>query len=520
MKAVELIVFAGCALAFAGCRILSGGSYPEICDEGFEPLADEEAMRARFAEGGDLVFRYEFLTSAPFGGAGVLPVRADNTGRQMAGKDANFAGNGSYVRKSGMWNYSEVILRGGGLEVYVNGQLVTKAVRVTPETRWIGFQGKEKYRNLRVKRMVEETVANQSAPEGFEVCFDGRPEQLRTLWRGVTTEGGFDNPYVRMAATKEELDLMQIIADEERDRHWSVRNGALCFDGFKGGYSLATKRDYGDFELWADWRIVSVTGDSGLYLRGCPQVQVWDAHNQWHIGSGGLYNNRRHPSKAPVIADRQVGDWNRFHVIMRGSRVTVWLNGELVVDGVPLENHWNRKLPLPATGPIELQSHGDPVEWRNVYVRELEAEPQAAGLEDDEAEAVEVPREEDPETLRRYVMLPKNADDLLAQVRPADGTAPEVLKRIEDVSRLVMRTDWEKAPSAREIWTCALLGASERTTDDDCRRFYLKALRGCGKASQADRVMQIGFKSGSKSVRDLAAEVSAEMMRNGRRNGR
>jgi hypothetical protein len=100
------------------------------------------------------------------------------------------------------------------------------------------------------------------------------------MWKGVTTAESFDNPLVRAKASKEKLAEMQVIADKGRDDHWFVRNGSLYFDGYKGGYSLATKRDYADFELWADWRTLSITGDSGLYLRGAPQVQIWDVYNQ------------------------------------------------------------------------------------------------------------------------------------------------------------------------------------------------------------------------------------------------
>ena len=195
------------------------------------------------------------------------------------------------------------------------------------------------------------------------------------MWKGVTTKEKFDNPVVRQKASAEKRAEMQQIADEGMRKHWSVRNGNLFFDGFAGGYSLATKKDYGDFEMWADWRIMSITGDSGLYLRGAPQVQIWDAHNQWHIGSGGLYNNNYKKtgniSKALKIADKQVGDWNRFYVKMVGDKVWVKLNGETVVDGVTLENYWNRSKPIFPVEQIELQCHGDPLEWRNVFIKSL-----------------------------------------------------------------------------------------------------------------------------------------------------
>jgi hypothetical protein len=215
----------------------------------------------------------------------------------------------------------------------------------------------------------------KSPGEGFKAYFTGCPKQLTENWKGVTTQEGFDNPVVRQKATAEKRAEMQKIADAEMVKHWSVRNGVLYFDGYKGGYSLATKKDYKDFEMWADWRIMSITGDSGLYLRGAPQVQIWDAHNQWNIGSGGLYNNNTtktgNPRHALKIADKQVGDWNRFYVKMVGEKVTVYLNGELVVDNVTLENYWDRSKPIFPCEQIELQCHGDPTEWRNIYIKEL-----------------------------------------------------------------------------------------------------------------------------------------------------
>ena len=328
---------------------------------------------------------------------GIVPALRDNTGRQIGGKQKNFTGGGSYVRKPGMWNFEEVKVIGSEIEVYLNGYLVTKADVSkyrgdgdTPDGRphpglhreagpigWLGHGHAVKWRNIRVKDLPADAkmgdtcpLARMECPTGFEPYFTGKAEDLAN-WKGVTTEEGFDNPLVRQAAAPEKRAAMQELADKEMRAHWSVRNGALFFDGFKGGYSLATARDYEDFEMWADWRIMSVTGDSGVYLRGSPQVQIWDAHNQWHIGSGGLYNNKKNPSAALSIADRLVGDWNRFHIVMKGERVSVWLNGTLVVDDVPLENYWDRRRPIFPKEQIELQCHGDPIEWRNIFIREI-----------------------------------------------------------------------------------------------------------------------------------------------------
>ena len=332
---------------------------------------------------------------------GIIPSLRDNTDKQVGWKQKDFTGGGSYVRRPGMWNFAEVKVIGSEIEYYLNGYLITKGDVSkfkgdgdTPDKRkhpglhnkrghigWLGHGHNVKWKNIRIKELPDcakmGACPNQAmkAPCGFETYFNGCEKQLETMWKGVTTKEKFDNPVVRQAASAEKRAEMQKIADEGKKKHWAVRNGNLFFDGFAGGYSLATIRDYGDFELWADWRIMSITGDSGLYLRGAPQVQIWDAHNQWHIGSGGLYNNSYKKtgniSKALKIADKQVGDWNRFYVKMVGDKVWVKLNGETVVDGVTLENYWDRSKAIFPVEQIELQCHGDPLEWRNIFIRAL-----------------------------------------------------------------------------------------------------------------------------------------------------
>lgn len=146
--------------------------------------------------------------------------------------------------------------------------------------------------------------------------------------------------------------------------HWTVVDGVLHYDG--QGDSLVTSKNYGDFELLVDWKI-GAGGDSGIYLRGCPQVQIWDNP----IGSGGLYNNEKNPSKPTAVADKPVGEWNTFHIVIRGDKVSVELNGQKVVENVTMENYFDRSKPLPATGTIELQHHGNPLEFRNIYIKEL-----------------------------------------------------------------------------------------------------------------------------------------------------
>ncbi len=197
-------------------------------------------------------------------------------------------------------------------------------------------------------------------PPGFVALFNGKD---LTGWKGLVA-----NPPKRAQMSPDELAKAQARADEEMRAHWTVEDGVLGFDG--KGKALCTAKDYADFELLVDWKILK-GGDSGIYLRGTPQVQIWDRPD---IGSGGLYNNKIHPSKPLKVADKPVSEWNTFRIKMIGDRVTVHLNGELVVDNVVMENYWERDKPIYPSGQIELQNHGNKLFFRNIFIREIPKE--------------------------------------------------------------------------------------------------------------------------------------------------
>ena len=212
-------------------------------------------------------------------------------------------------------------------------------------------------------------------PEGYIALFNG---QDLSGWRGRV-----GSPAEEAEMTPDEHQEAQRAADKDMRKHWAVIDGELHFDG--KGHSLCSVKDYSNFELYVDWKIQR-QGDSGVYLRGLPQVQIWDTTYELYFkhgsekGSGGLWNNKQNENMPLVHADRPVGQWNTFFIRMVGDRVTVRLNGELVVDSVVLENYWDRDKPLPASGPIELQSHGSELQFRNIFFRELEPD---AGSEPD-----------------------------------------------------------------------------------------------------------------------------------------
>jgi hypothetical protein len=213
---------------------------------------------------------------------------------------------------------------------------------------------------------------DNTPPPGFTALFNGKdlkgwqsviplPERAKLLKKG-----------------RDALDA-RIKADNEKYlKHWTVKHGVLVFDGKRGGRSLQTVKDYSNFELYVDWKIPP-KGDSGIYLRGNPQVQIWDSDTlpdslkrDRGKGSGGLWNNQKHPNQPLKKADKPVGQWNTFRILMKGDKVTVYLNGVKVVDDTPLENFWQRGKPLPATGPIELQEHGNTLWFKNIYIKEMD----------------------------------------------------------------------------------------------------------------------------------------------------
>ncbi len=216
-------------------------------------------------------------------------------------------------------------------------------------------------------------------PSGFVSLFN---EENLDGWWGAKTE----DPDKWMSLSTDEFQKKWEASQIDIHKHWSVENGELVNDG--KGLFLTTDKNYGDFELLLEYKTVA-GADSGIYLRGIPQIQIWDSTKEggkWKLGadkgSGGLWNNgpKGAPGRDPLVkSDKPFGEWNKFHITMRGNLVTVILNEKLVVDEAPLINYWDRKTPIDKRkplrdkGPIQLQTHGGEIRWRNIYVKELAA---------------------------------------------------------------------------------------------------------------------------------------------------
>ena len=203
-------------------------------------------------------------------------------------------------------------------------------------------------------------------PAGFTSLFNGKD---LAGWHGY-------NPHAvtKLSGEKKEAALKKM--RDEFPQHWTVKDGEIVNPG-TGAYAT-TDKEYGDIELVLEYNMAP-KGDSGVYLRACPQVQIWDPtdekafkHNA-QLGSGALWNNSPgKPGKDPlVLADKPAGEWNTMRILMVGSRVSVWLNGKQTVDHAILENYYHRESAIPVKGPICLQTHGAQIKWRNIAVREI-----------------------------------------------------------------------------------------------------------------------------------------------------
>jgi hypothetical protein len=283
-------------------------------------------------------------------------------------------------KPAGEWNQYRVECKDGVLQLAVNGKVVSGGSQCKPRKGYLCLEAEGSevhFRNLRIKELPStnprsEEVADQA--QGFQPLYTG-------------------------------LDLAGWKQDAGHQGHWQPRDWILSYDGKSeaADKDLWTEKEYGDFVLICDWRWtakpvkrprpvilpsgdyatdatgkpkeveVPDAGDSGIYLRGNSksQVNMWC----WPVGSGEVYGYRTDKSMPAevragvtpkVVADKPIGQWNRFLITMKGDRLTVDLNGKRVLD--------NAQLPgVPRRGRIALQHHGDPIQFGNLFIRELDS---------------------------------------------------------------------------------------------------------------------------------------------------
>lgn len=213
----------------------------------------------------------------------------------------------------------------------------------------------------------------QSTRSGLNVA----PAGFRSLFSGKDLQGWHGRRQMDPRKWSEESDAAKSQWNSEMLANWTVKDSVLS--NKVRSVDLSTNDEFGDVELLLEFKL-SHKADAGVYLRGTPQIQIWDHTDKDKLkigagkGSGGLYNNSpgaagKEPS---VLADKPIGEWNSMRIVLIGNRTSVWLNGQQVVDRCVMENFWEKTQPLFSKGVIQLQSYdGAEVQWRNIFVREI-----------------------------------------------------------------------------------------------------------------------------------------------------
>ncbi|HWY88007.1 MAG TPA: DUF1080 domain-containing protein [Gemmataceae bacterium] len=278
----------------------------------------------------------------------------------------------------GEWNHYKVVANNGVIKLHVNGKEVSGVSACNPRKGYLALESEGAecwFKNIKIKELPS------TNPQPDEVADVDRG--FKSLFTG--------------------LDLANWKQDEGHKGHWQPRDWRLVYDGKSTAKdpNLWSEKEYGDIEFMCDWRFpgkskkkmvpvilpsgehekdadgkekqiqIDDYGDSGIYLRGSSksQVNIWS----WPIGSGEVYGYRMDKKMPPEVragvtpkmkADAKPGQWNRMFITMVGDQLTVILNGKKVIENAHLPG-------IASRGPIALQSHGDPVEFANLFIREL-----------------------------------------------------------------------------------------------------------------------------------------------------
>ncbi len=289
----------------------------------------------------------------------------------------------SGLKPVGEWNHQRVTVAGSGLMVELNDEIILRAnlddvsarnpkhdgaKRRAGHLALLGHGDRVAFRDIRISETAPMANTEGVMAAGFTKLFNGHD---LTGWK----HGG--------------------------SREWVATNGILKHSGRPGEPGdLWTEKAFGNCTLVFDWRwsgsgplqkrpIILPDGtnkighdgqpelveieelDSGIYLRGSStsQVNLWN----WPVGSGEVYGYRTNPEMSAEVrsqvtpklkADRPLGEWNRTMITIMGDRLTVSLNGRVVIE--------NAQLPgIPPRGAIGLQHHGSAINFANLWIKDF-----------------------------------------------------------------------------------------------------------------------------------------------------
>jgi hypothetical protein len=183
-------------------------------------------------------------------------------------------------------------------------------------------------------------------------------------------------------------DLSQWQSEKAGEPKWKVENGVMIVNGTG---SIMTKEEFGDVQLHVEWATPSEVkgegqgrGNSGVYFQGRYEIQVLDSYNNktYFNGQAGAF----YLHNAPLVnASRKPGEWQTYDIIFHAPKpvadgkiepgsFTVLHNGVLVQDHIPVKGDATTAAKFQGVapkGPLILQDHGNPVRYRNIWIRRL-----------------------------------------------------------------------------------------------------------------------------------------------------
>jgi Domain of Unknown Function (DUF1080) len=186
-------------------------------------------------------------------------------------------------------------------------------------------------------------------------------------------------------------DLSKWTSSKEGPAKWDVKDGA--FTVVKGTGGIKTTQTFGDVQLHIEWLEPTTVegvgqdrGNSGIFLQGKYEIQVLESYTgeTYVNGQAGAVYKQHIPL---VNATRKPGEWQVYDIVYNAphfsengavispARMTVFLNGVLIQNNVsvwgPTENVGSPLYVAHGKGSLELQDHGHPVSFRNIWIREL-----------------------------------------------------------------------------------------------------------------------------------------------------
>jgi hypothetical protein len=270
------------------------------------------------------------------------------------------------MNPTGDWNHYRVTSREGILSLAVNGAIVTRGFNIVPRKGYICLESegsKVYFRNIRIKELPGNNLPSELVADndqGFQSIYNGL--DLRG-WKSEDPLG------------------------------WKSDNWKLVCDTGDPEQIILTQKEFGNFKLIADWCLngdpkknkvpvilpngqqatdengdkiwvpIRDAGRASILLRGTKNLKL--EITSWPVGSGSLLDRNRDRIAIPVFAaDNPPGEWNRFEISINDHHIDISLNGHIIIRNLVLGD-------LPGKGPIGLEFEGYPVQFANLYIKEL-----------------------------------------------------------------------------------------------------------------------------------------------------